>query len=145
MNTPFEQMIGIIFCLIFLPATVQAQSDSDYFFNRSSRYKDVIVERVMNTDTILLKGEIGEKGEVIKLIGLRAPGTGKKRKTDIKRDEHGLTIKEPADPATPLEEKAFDFVKELLEGQHVRLEFDDEKTDEEYQTLAYVFLVEDGT
>ena len=32
------------------------------------------------------------------------------------------------------------FTRELLEGQHVRLEFDNEKKDDDYFTLAYVFL-----
>ena len=38
-------------------------------------------------------------------------------------------------------DQAFNFIKELLEGKRVRLEFDEQKKDIDQKTLAYVFLI----
>ena len=122
-----------------------AQSNLQVFFKSNAQYDDVVIEEILTTDTFVLKAEVGEKGEVIKLIGLQAPSAPKKRKSDIKRNELGMVIKDPVTPETPLEEKAIEFVRKLLEGRHVRLEFDDEKSDDDFHTLAYVFLKDDGT
>ena len=45
----------------------------------------------------------------------------------------------------PPGEQAQEYARELLEGKHVRLEFDAEQKDDGYKTLAYVFLVNDNT
>jgi len=121
------------------------ESNFDFFFkNDAAQYKDAIVEEILSTDTFRLKGAVGEKGEVIKLIGLRAPKPPKKKTEDIKRNEFGVVIKKPVTPLTPVEKKAFEFARELLEGRHVRLEFDAEKNGEKHETLAYVFLLEEN-
>jgi micrococcal nuclease len=122
-----------------------AQSSFDILFKSEAQYADVVVEEILTTDTLALQGRMGEKREVIKLIGLQAPNAPRKRKTDIKRNELGMVIKEPVTPETPLEENVFEFVRNLLVGRHVRLEFDTEKKDEDFQTFAYVFLKDDGT
>jgi micrococcal nuclease len=46
--------------------------------------------------------------------------------------------------AEPYGEQATAFMKRLVEGRPVRLEFDRDRTDQYNRTLAYVFL-EDGT
>ena len=130
--------------LLIFSNRVAAESNFDFFFKISEQYKDVVVLEILSTDTIRLQGKIGEKNELIKLIGLRAPKPPKKTK-DIKRNDFGAVIREPVDPLTPIEEKAFEFVRELLEDRHVRLEFDSEKNSEDHNTLAYVFLLEDDT
>ncbi|OGX38153.1 MAG: hypothetical protein A3C36_06500 [Omnitrophica WOR_2 bacterium RIFCSPHIGHO2_02_FULL_52_10] len=122
-----------------------AQSNFDILFKSETQYADVVIEEILTTDTIVLKERMGEKGEVIKLIGLQAPDAPRKRKADIKRNELGMVIKGPVTPETPLEETAFEFVRNMLVGRHVRIEFDVEKKDEDFQTFAYVFRKDDGT
>ena len=81
-----------------------------------------LVERVVDGDTIIVQG-VGR----VRLIGVDTPET--------------------VDPRRPVEcfgKEASAFTTRLLEGQHVRLEYDQERTDRYGRTLAYVHL-EDGT
>lgn len=135
-----KQLVIVSFLTVLCFGPAFGESNFDFFFKNDARYRDVIVDEVLSADTLRLRGEIGDKGEVIKLIGLRAPKPPKKRTVDIERDDLGMAIKKPATPMTSIEEKAFEFVRELLEGQHVRLEFDAEKMGETGETLSYVFL-----
>ena len=115
------------------------ESRIDFFANDDKIYQNIVVEKVLSADTILLDND-----ETIKLIGLQGPPAPKRAK-DVQRDEHGFIIEEKVDPAAPVEDQAFAFVKKLLLGQHVRLEFDVEKKNNEFKTTAYVFLVKDNT
>jgi micrococcal nuclease len=133
------------FFILFLSGNISAETNFEFFFPTAEQYKDVVVKQVLSADTIRLEGTLGEKDELVQLIGLRAPEPPRKRTEDIKRDEMGIVIKEPVDPMTPMETQAFAFTRELLEGQHVRLEFDSEKKTEDHKTLAYVFLLNDDT
>jgi endonuclease YncB( thermonuclease family) len=92
---------------------------------------------VLSADRIELKNR-----EMIKLIGLKAPHAPKKKK--IRRNNHNFII-EDTSPFITIEEKAFSFAKEFLENKLVRIEFDKQKKDEDFHTLAYVFLVDDNT
>ena len=112
-----------------------ADSGFDEMAN-SAVTKDFIVERVIRADVILLDNE-----KKIRLIGLIAPDAPKSK--IVKRDNYGIVIEEQS-PETTLNNQAFDFAKKLLENKHVRLEFDFENKDENFYTLAYVFL-SDGT
>lgn len=141
----YKQLIISTCIILFCPSIVLSESNFDFFFKDATQYQDVIVDEIRSTDTILLKEKVGEKREVIKLIGLRAPKAPKIRKVDLDRDQYGFTKKEEVSPLTSVEERAFDFAKELLEGQHIRLEFDSRKNAETHATLAYVFLLEDNT
>lgn len=105
----------------------------------SAKYDDVVVRDVLRVDTLRL-----ESGETVKLIGVRAFGNPA-RKKKVERDEHGFVVKENVDLEVPPAEQAREYARELLEGKHVRLEFDAEQKDDEYKTLAYVFLVNDNT
>ena len=109
-----------------------AQSRIDQLLGSPHLYQDIVVQEVMSADTIQL-----ETGEKIKLIGLKAPEPPEKEKTQ--RDEHGFVIKKVSS-VIPIEEEAFNFVRDLLEGKHVRLEFDYQKRSPE-GTFAYVFLI----
>lgn len=140
-----KRVIICLFVFSFCAGSVLAESNIEFFFKTDAQYKDVVVEEIFSTDTFRLEGKLGERGEIIKLIGLRAPKTPKKKTEDIKRNEFGIVIKEPVNPLTPIEEKAFEFVKELLVGKHIRLEFDKDKKSEKHETLAYAFLIEDDT
>ena len=81
-----------------------------------------MVERVVDGDTIIVAG-VGR----VRLIGVDTP--------------------ESVNPRRPVEffgEEASAFTKQMLEGQEVRLEFDQEREDSYGRTLAYVYL-RDGT
>lgn len=121
------------------------ETNFEFFFKTDQEYKDVVVQQVLSADRILIEKGVGEKGEVIKLIGLRAPKPPKSKTKNIKRNKLNIVIKEPVTPFTPIEEKAFEFTQELIEDRHIRLEFDDEKISDANETLAYVFLLEDDT
>jgi len=122
---------------LITPHETRSDSGANLFANSSQRYEDVIVERVIRADRILLA-----TGEKIRLIGIRAPDLPQREK--VERNEYGFIIEPPVTPETTLEEQALRFVKELLENKRVRLEFDKRRTDDNLETLAYVFL-SDGT
>ncbi len=145
MPLTLKKSFFILIFFISLAGIASGESDFDFFFKTSTHYKDVVVKEIISTDTIRLQGEVGDKDELIKLIGLRALTPPKRKASEIKRNEFGQVIKDPVSPLTPLDEQAFEFVRELLEGQHVRLEFDSEKNGEDHETLAYIFLLEGGT
>src|SRR5205085_1298122 len=101
-----------------------------------AKYDHVRVEKILSTDTIVL-----EDGEKVKLIGLKAPSAP--RRKPIKYDKNGFVVDpEETNPVTSVEQQAFDFVKSLLEGKYVRLEFDEQKSNENLRTLAYVYLTD---
>ena len=114
-----------------------SQSDLNSFLNNNKKYQDVVVKKVDQINIITL-----EDDEQIKLIGLKAPEADHKP-VKKQRDEHGFVIEDPATPLTSVEETGLTFVQELLEGQHVRLELDVTPKDENFVTLAYVFLLKD--
>ena len=132
------QYIFLIFISVTFSQEAFAQSNLDIFFKNDAQYQDVLVSRVLSADTIEL-----ESGEYIKLIGLKAPYT-RRRNKEIERDKYGFVIEPPRDPTTPIEEQSFEFARELLEGQKVRLEFDVEKKDSDHKTLAYVFILKNN-
>ena len=145
MHVCFKKIIFITFTAVFLSGNAFSETNFDFYFKSAKDYQDVIVEEVRRADTIILKGKIGEKGEVIRLIGIRAPDAPSKKKVTAERDQYGFVQKDPAGPFTPIEEEAFEFVTELLKGKHVRLEFDANKKGEYHYTLAYVYLINDDT
>ncbi len=88
----------------------------------TGRVQAQVVERVVDGDTIVVRG-IG----TVRLIGIDTPET--------------------VDPRKPVEyfgQEASIFLKRLVEGQTVRLEYDQQRTDRYNRTLAYVYLA-DGT
>ena len=83
------------------------------------------VKQVIDGDTVLL-----ENGEVVSLIGVDAP-----------------EIKHATKAGAEMGKESAAFVRKLVEGKRVRLEFDPANAnhkDNRKRTLAYVFL-EDGT
>jgi len=121
-----------------------AQSNFELLFGNASKYQNVIVEKVLNTNTLILRD-----GEKIKLIGLRPLDMPKREPKEEQTDETmGFVMKrtqDVANPVDPLEVIALKFVKELLINQHVRLEFDSQRIDDHHNTLAYVYLIEEKT
>ncbi|MBF0484417.1 MAG: thermonuclease family protein [Candidatus Omnitrophica bacterium] len=104
-----------------------------------SKYQDVVVERVLNITMIKL-----ETGEKIKLIGLKPERAIRRDTRDIKVDANGFVVEPPADAVVPVEEQAINYLRDMLEGKHVRIEFDTQKKDEDLMTLGYVFLIKDN-
>lgn len=140
-----KQLIILTCAILFYPNITLGESNFDFFFKDATQYQDVIVDEIRSADTIILKEKVGEKREVIKLIGLRAPKAPEIKEVDLDRDQYGFVQKQEVSPLTPVEERAYDFAKELLEGQHIRLELDYDKRDKNHATLAYVFLLKDNT
>ena len=113
-------------------------------------YNHVLVERVLSANSLLL-----ENKERVKLIGLKAPEVSRRTLTDEKfkkieyRKETLSTSpsyipESKVDPQVPVTTRAFEFTKELLQKKIVRLEFDVQNKDDDFNTLAYVYLP-DGT
>lgn len=115
-----------------------AEPSSQFLLGDALAYKDVVVSEVVSADTLVL----GD-GETIKLIGLKAAVPDRKRQ-NIERDKFGFVLETKADPIMPIAEEALEFAEGLLKGKHVRLEFDAQRSNEQYQTLAYAFFVDDG-
>lgn len=129
-------------CVIFNPLAVSAESNFDLLFKSSSQYKDVKVQDVIGVDTIVIESYL-KGGEPIKLIGLKGPKSEiKKRHEEIRRDRFGFVIKDEEPLETPIEEAAVKYVRDLLIGKSVRIEFDTNKRNDDHQTVAYVFLNE---
>ena len=137
--TPLKVFIFIL-ALTFCNNLNAGTSALDAFLGHSNKYEDVIVKKILNTDTIQLDND-----EYIYLIGLTAPEDPKREYKEVERDSYGFTIKEPVSPETPVEEQAISFARKLLEGKHVRLEFDVERRDKNSHSEAYVFLLKDNT
>ncbi len=130
---------GLLISLVFSSATQILLAESrrvDPVWGSLRDYNKVFIQKVIRVDTFIL-----ESGEKIRLIGLSAPNPP--RKGPLPKNEFGIPL-EKEDPTNSLEEQALGFVKNLLEGRYVRLEFDVQKKDEDLYTLAYAFLP-DGT
>ena len=123
---------------LFLLSTpvVSAQSNFDVFFKTDNQYQDVLIIEVISADTFRI-----ESGELVHLIGLKAPEAPRHERQQ--RDEYGFVIEKKATPLITIEDQAFEFAKELLLDQRVRLEFDVNKIGDKHITLAYAFLLDD--
>ena len=117
---------------------IKYNSDKGIFsmpFGKSYNYSDIIVQRTVDGDTLVL-----ENGERVRLIGIDTPELhpSEKLNRDSERTHQDIgTIQK-------LGERAYQFTKKLVEGKSVSLEFDLEKYDKYNRLLAYVYL-KDGT
>jgi endonuclease YncB( thermonuclease family) len=119
-----------LFSLLFSSAPVQAEINP--LLQTSSEFQEVTVERVLAVDEIMVSGD-----KRIALIGIEGPPLPKKKYAE--RDSRGFSIKDD-DPTTSLEEDAFRFASDLLLGKKVRLEFDEERRNDNNDLQAYVYL-----
>ena len=144
-------MRRIIFSSIFIlslqlvtAASLRAQTAFEAILGEQNQYTDVVVDQVVTVDTLKL-----HDGQKIRLIGIKAPDLPEKVK--IEREtagEMGFVMSRAVgeiDPTETIEQEALDFVRDLLEGKHVRLEFDHERKSEDHKTLAYVYLLKNDT
>jgi len=120
-----------------------AQSNFQALFGAAREYQDVTVQKVLSTDTIIIENNT-QRGKRIKLIGVKSPKNFFEKKKP-ERDEFGFAVKKEVSPETPIEQRALTYVKNLLEGKKIRLEFDVEKQNQRFETLAYIFLNDDDT
>ncbi len=127
-----------ILSMVSLPPTARAQSNLEFFFGTKQEKKSATIKKVISADTLLL-----DSGKTIKLIGLKAFYVHRK-KQKIKRNKHGFIKRKETSAETPLNSKLFDKATSILNGKKIRLEYDEQKQNQELQTLAYVFLEEDG-
>ena len=134
----YPNLFILIAAIALLPSAIFAAPQETLFSDPAENYTSVRVERVVSADTFVL-----DTGERIKLIGLRAPEVPKNTER-IEYDSFGFVVEKEATPFITVEESAVKFIKEMLEGKTVRLEFDTQKKDSGRATLAYVFL-EDNT
>ncbi|MCX5711175.1 MAG: thermonuclease family protein [Candidatus Omnitrophica bacterium] len=105
-------------------------------FGRTFDYTDIVVERVVDGDTLKLAS-----GERVRLIGIDTPEMHESAKLD--RDADRSKTDKSAIKKMGIE--AYKFTKNLVEGKRISLEFDVEKYDKYDRLLAYVYLKEDGT
>ncbi|MFH1360113.1 MAG: thermonuclease family protein [Candidatus Omnitrophota bacterium] len=127
----------ILLCCVHSSGLLLATSGrAQMLFQDTSKYENVLVDKVLSTDSFIL-----EDGEKIRLIGLKAPEVPKKKK-EFKRNEYNIIIRE-VDPLISVNERAFQFTQKLLVKKYVRLEFDVQRKDDDFYTLAYVFLEDD--
>ncbi|HNX80834.1 MAG TPA: thermonuclease family protein [Candidatus Omnitrophota bacterium] len=106
-----------------------------YQFGKESDYSDVLVNRVVDGDTLRL-----ETGERVRLIGIDTPEMHESQK--LNRDS--VRSGQSKSVIQKLGKQAYAFTRQLVEGKRVSLEFDVEKRDKYNRILAYVYL-KDGT
>ena len=142
----FKKSFILSLCITLLtPHLLFAESNIDFFFKNSSEYEEIIVKKVKSADTIIL-----ENNNIIKLIGLKSSDPDKKELEEPAQEQNSSfnnlytykkkTLKLQIDS---VELTAFKYVKNLLEGKKVRLEFDIVKKNEKNVSLAYVFLLKE--
>ena len=127
----------LFLCILACPALSTAAAPEELFssFQNDTTYQNVLIERIISADTIVLEG-----GKKIKLIGIKAPQAPRRPKVEY--DKNGLPLEQIVLPENTFEEKAFAFAYKLLVGKRVRLEFDATKSDEDFMTVAYVFIID---
>ncbi len=125
------------------PSTVQMRNFDALLNGKPTKdYNNVLIKEVITVDLLEL-----EDDEKIKLIGLKTSKFKPKSKELKKREKFSYQTKKENryDPTkVTIEEKAFYYVKDLLEGEYVRLEFDADKKTDDFRTLVYLFTKEDN-
>ncbi|MBZ0324805.1 MAG: thermonuclease family protein [Alphaproteobacteria bacterium] len=131
--------------LVLLHSSYVSATDTfDLMFTSNADYADVLVEEVRSAQHFVITNAHNKK-EIIRLIGIKAPEAPRTKTVDVERDQYGFPVKPQVDLMTPIEIQAYTFTQELLENKRVRLEFDSTKKNDENQTLAYAFLLDEDT
>ncbi len=139
MMSTFHKPLGFVQSLVFVAALLGLLAGILVFpsFQRQKPPVSGIfrVERVVDGDTFKLVG-----GERVRLLGIDTPELHESKKLFRDAERSGLDV----EVIKAMGKRAYDFVRPLIEGKNVRLEFDIEKRDKYGRLLAYVYL-EDGT
>jgi len=104
-------------------------------WGRSYDYSNILVTRVVDGDTLVL-----ENNERVRLIGIDTPEMHESSKLNRDAQRSGQDVS----AIKQMGRQSYEFTKNLVEGQRVRLEFDVERFDKYKRILAYVYLL-DGT
>ena len=143
-NKKYKYWIPSI-CYLLLPLwlflmipDIFAQTNLEFFFG-SQKNKKVKIKKVLSTDTFKC-----ENGEIVKLIGVKGLKI-RRIKEKVERDKYGFIKKKEVSAEVPLEKQLLKDVISLLEGETIRLEFDTQAKDDEFNTLAYAFFENDNT
>lgn len=104
-------------------------------FGRSFNYDDILVNRAVDGDTLVL-----ENNERVRLIGIDTPEIHESNKLNRDAQRSGQDV----EAIKQLGRQSYEFTKKLVQGKRVKLEFDAERYDKYKRILAYVYL-EDGT
>lgn len=104
----------------FLAGTKYEKQIKDAIVNQPSTYnqqvlnfpKEATVKRVIDGDTIELAN-----GQIVRLVGVNTPDNGQ-----------------------PFDDEATDYIKKLIEGKKVKLEYDEYKSDRFGRILAYIIF-----
>jgi len=143
-----KKQLAFIFSFLLLTLFVFAQEKKVYVnfssegikfsfpFGKKYNYADIKVKRVIDGDTLEL-----ENGQRVRLIGIDAPEMHESPKLlrDAYRSKQDIKV------IKAMGRRSWEFLKKMVEGKSVRLEFDIEKYDRYNRLLAYVFLKEDNT
>lgn len=113
--------IGLLALTCFLPAPVHSDAP-------------LTVTRCIDGDTLQLSN-----GEKVRLIGVDTPESKNNAKTRRDAKRTGQDIK----TITEQGKKAAEFIRKLVEGKQVRLEYDVQPRDKYGRLLAYVYVVSD--
>jgi len=132
-NKKHRVLLAVVFIFAVLTISVNfwktGNNQNSYSINQENLLR-VFVERVVDGDTIIVNVPENNLGltqrERVRLIGVDTPETV-----------------HPTRGAEPYGIEASDFAKEVLERQHVFLDFDRELRDRYGRVLAYVYT-EDG-
>lgn len=104
--------------------SIESQTNPNvYPYKRDYNYKDIVVEKVIDADTIELAD-----GRRLKLIGVELPKTQAHKAASQSLQTF----------------QYYQFLKEMIEGKKINIELDVEKYDQYGRLLAYVYL-SDGT
>lgn len=127
---------SVFICLIFfvgISSQVLAKNDDSELFHSHVKQEEMLVLKVIASDTIVL-----ENGQRIKLLGIDSFGPPPRHL--VKLDSKGQPIEEKVEPTISLQEQAIAYAQNLMEGKKVRLEFDLDARDENGNRVAYVYL-----
>ena len=134
----FVKLLFLFLFLCSLGQVVRAEEKSDpLFISLSPKNRKAIVENVTNSGLILL-----EDKRRIKLIGLKPLDPPKRKKQEY--NKYNMPIEKEEKTTTTIEERAYNYVNNLLKGKQVKIEFDRQYRDDQGYVLGYVFL-SDGT
>jgi len=136
--TAFFYGLGLT-AVLFMSNTPATAADDQTLFKVRHEDQEGVIEKVLSADTVKLKD-----GTRVRLIGLKAPEVPKRQSSKGHLDKYGFEIEEEISPDTTIEERAFEFVRHLLEGKVVRLEYDNQSADESSVPLVYLFLTDEN-